>query len=122
MTELATDFHPESALAHHFTDMPQQREAATLGMWLFLATEVMLFGAIFLAYTVYRYRYFDPFRESSGHLFVTLGTLNTCVLLTSSLMMALAVHAAHQGDSKKIVSLYRSYNYFRRGVPGDQTD
>ena len=103
MTELATDFHPNNALAHHFTDLPQQREAVTLGMWLFLATEVMIFGAIFLAYTVYRHQYFDSFRAAGSHLFVSFGTINTSVLLTSSLMMALAVHAAHQGDSKKIV-------------------
>jgi len=103
MSTLATNSHAHQELAHHFTDMPQQREAGTLGMWLFLATEVMLFGALFLAYTVYRYKYFDPFRAASGHLFVSLGTFNTCVLLTSSLMMALAVHAAHTGESKKIV-------------------
>jgi cytochrome c oxidase subunit 3 len=94
MTQLTTDTH----LAHHFTDLEQQKESATLGMWLFLATEVMLFGAIFLAYAVYRYNYFEPFSSASAHLYVSLGTINTVVLLTSSLMMVLAVHAAQTGS------------------------
>src|SRR5947209_8237882 len=81
-------------LAHHFTDLSQQRESATLGMWLFLATEIMLFGAIFTAYMVYRYNYYDGFVEASRHLWVSLGTINTIVLLGSSFAMALAVHAA----------------------------
>src|SRR5690348_11142912 len=87
-------------LAHHFNDLAQQKECATLGMWLFLATEVMLFGVIFTCYTVYRYHYYEPFVEGSNQLWVSLGTLNTCVLLASSLMMALAVHAGHEGNPR----------------------
>src|SRR3981081_4468155 len=82
-------------LAHHFNDLEQQKESATLGMWLFLATEVMLFGAIFLGYVVYRRPYYEPFVHASNHLWVSLGTINTVVLLSSSFAMALAVHAAH---------------------------
>jgi cytochrome c oxidase subunit 3 len=89
-------------LAHHFTDLAQQKESATLGMWLFLATEVMLFGAIFAAYTVYRYKYYNEFVVASNQLWVSLGTINTCVLLGSSFAMAMAVHAGHQGNSRKI--------------------
>jgi cytochrome c oxidase subunit 3 len=67
-------------------------------MWLFLATEVMFFGGLFAAYSVYRFLYPDTFRELSRHLDVTLGTLNTAVLLTSSYFMARAVHAARKAE------------------------
>ena len=90
-------------LAHHFMDLAQQKESATLGMWLFLATEVMLFGAIFTSYVVYRHTYYPGFSEGSGHLYVSLGGPNTLVLLASSFAMAMAVHAGHDGNSKKIV-------------------
>jgi cytochrome c oxidase subunit III len=86
-----------SLLAHHFDSMPQQRSAVELGMWLFLAQEVMFFGGLFLAYTLYRTRYHDAFVESSHHLDVKLGTINTVVLIGSSLTMALAVRAAQMG-------------------------
>ena len=89
-------------LAHHFQDLEQQKESATLGMWLFLATEVMLFGAIFACYTVYRYQYYNEFVVASNQLIVKLGTINTVVLLGSSFAMAMAVHAGHEGDAKKI--------------------
>jgi cytochrome c oxidase subunit III len=89
-------------VAHHFSDMAQQKESATLGMWLFLATEVMLFGAIFACYTVYRYQYYHEFVTASNHLWVSLGTINTVILLGSSFAMAMAVHSGHDGDSKKI--------------------
>jgi cytochrome c oxidase subunit 3 len=79
-------------LAHHFEDVGQQREAAELGMWLFLVTECMLFGGLFLAYLVYRSWYPEGFAAASHTMDVTLGTINTAVLLTSSLTMALAVH------------------------------
>jgi cytochrome c oxidase subunit 3 len=94
--------HP-AHLAHHFSDLEQQKECATLGMWLFLGTEVMLFGVIFTCYFVYRYRGYEAFVHASNELWVTLGTLNTCVLLGSSFAMALAVHAAHAGNARKIV-------------------
>jgi cytochrome c oxidase subunit III len=83
-------------LAHHFSNVRQQREAAELGMWLFLVTEFMFFGGLFLAYLVYRARYMDAFVEGSHSMNLWLGTLNTAVLLTSSLTMALAVHAAEE--------------------------
>lgn len=81
-------------VAHHFDDAEQQHDASTLGMWLFLAQEVMFFGGLFTAYVVYRTAFPDAFRAGSHELDITLGTLNTVVLLTSSLTMALAVHAA----------------------------
>jgi len=84
-------------VAHHFDDAEQQRNAATLGMWSFLITEVMFFGGLFLAYIVYRAAFPHAFAQASHHLDVTLGTVNTVVLITSSLTMALAVHAAQTG-------------------------
>jgi len=84
-------------LRHQFEDASQQRESAVLGMWVFLATEIMFFGGLFAAYTAYRYQYGAGFAAASHHLNMLLGAANTAVLLTSSLTMALAVHAAQVG-------------------------
>ena len=91
------------ALAHHFENLGQQAEAATLGMWVFLVTEVLFFGGLLLVYTVYRNEYTDAFAAASHTLDITLGTVNTVVLITSSLTMALAVHAAQTGQRKLIM-------------------
>ena len=93
----------ELTVAHQFDDYEQQQEAATLGMWLFLATEVLFFGGLFLGYTVYRSIYPAVYGEASRHLDVVLGTINTGVLLCSSLTMAMAVHSAQLGKSRAIV-------------------
>ena len=95
--------HHPPALAHHFEDLGQQSEAATLGMWVFLATEVLFFGGLFLAYTIYRAWYPDAFAVSSHELDITLGTTNTIVLITSSLTMAMAVHSAQLGHRSKVM-------------------
>lgn len=95
----------EPALAYQFDDANQQREAATLGMWIFLATEVMFFGALFLGFSVYRAAYAEAFAEASRHTDLLLGSFNTVVLLTSSLTMALAVHAAQTGRQKSLFTL-----------------
>jgi cytochrome c oxidase subunit III len=95
--------HHPTALAHQFDDLGQQKEASTLGMWLFLATEVLFFGGLFLVYTVYRILYPMEFAASSRELVVWAGTINTFVLITSSLTMALAVHAAQRGERRTIV-------------------
>ena len=84
----------ESPVAEQFEDAPQQREAATLGMWLFLGTEILFFGAMFLGYTVYRTSYPVAFREASEHTLIAFGSVNTAILLLSSFVMAQAVHAA----------------------------
>ncbi|HEX8523960.1 MAG TPA: cytochrome c oxidase subunit 3 family protein [Tepidisphaeraceae bacterium] len=81
-------------LQHHFRDLEQQREASTLGMWTFLATEVLFFGGLFLGYSVYRVGYPDAWTEGSHHLKEWAGAINTGVLLCSSLTMALAVRCA----------------------------
>jgi cytochrome c oxidase subunit 3 len=84
-------------VAEQFDSLEQQRDASTLGMWLFLVTEVMFFGGLFTAYAVYRWSHPDAFAAASQHLDVVLGTVNTAVLICSSLTMAFAVHAASLG-------------------------
>jgi cytochrome c oxidase subunit 3 len=84
--------------------MDQQIEANTLGMWLFLVTEVMFFGGMFLAYIIYRGAYSQAFAEASHHLDIYLGTTNTVVLLCSSLTMALAVRSVQLGQRKAAVA------------------
>lgn len=92
-----------SALWHHFDDLAHQREANTLGMWLFLATEVLVFGGLFTGYTVYRILYQPSFEEASRHLNLVIAAANTVVLLASSLTMALAVRAAQLGRRRVLV-------------------
>ena len=89
-----------SRLAHHFDNLEQQREAGTLGMWVFLMTEVMFFGGIFTAYVVYRTFHAQGFAAASSQLDVNLGAINTAVLICSSLTMALAVYAAQTGKRR----------------------
>jgi cytochrome c oxidase subunit III len=97
--------HGSSALAHQFDDLEQQHEADELGMWLFLVTEIMFFGGLFLAYTIYRMEDEAAFAAASHHLDLFLGTLNTAVLLVSSLTMALAVEAAKTSRHQRLVRL-----------------
>jgi len=97
----AIEHHP--ALKHHFENMEQQREASTIGMWVFLLTEIMFFGGLFLAYIIYRANYPDGFAVASNTLDVRLGGLNTVVLILSSLTMALAVYSAQTGKQKRLI-------------------
>lgn len=85
------------ALRHQFDEPRQQRLAADIGIWVFLITEVMLFGGLFTSYVVYRIVHSAAFAAAARHTYVSIGTINTAVLLTSSLTMALAVRAAHLG-------------------------
>jgi cytochrome c oxidase subunit 3 len=89
-------------LAHHFADVRQQHDSATLGMWVFLVTEAMLFGGMFLAYTVYRVSYSAEFAAASAKLNIVFGGVNTVVLLTSSLTMALAVYWTQTGQQARV--------------------
>jgi cytochrome c oxidase subunit 3 len=91
------------ALREQFDTAAQQREASTLGMWIFLITEIMFFGGMFLCYTVYRSSYPEVFAEASRSLNVYMGAANTVVLLCSSLTMVLAVRASQLGQRKAIV-------------------
>lgn len=93
-----------SVLAHHFDNLEQQREAGTLGMWLFLITEIMFFGGMFTAYVVYRAAHPGAFAGASHELNVTLGGINTIVLICSSLTMALAVYGSQVGKRGMLIS------------------
>jgi cytochrome c oxidase subunit 3 len=95
--------HP--ALQHHFQDMNVQRNAARLGMWLFLATEVLLFGGLFVGYMLFRWHYSAGFSAASHHLDQPLGLVNTFVLITSSFTMAMAVHAGAVSKGKQAAVL-----------------
>lgn len=94
----------QSTLAPYFSNLQQQHEANTLGMWVFLGTEVMFLGSVFLAYAVYRFAYPEAFAAASRDLNLTLSTINTFLLLCSSLTMALAVHAAQTDKRKALVT------------------
>lgn len=91
------------ALRHHFADPAQQKNAASLGMWLFLVTEIMFFGGMFCAYLIYRLTYFNAFAAGSQQLNIWLGATNTGVLIVSSVTVVLAVKAAEAGKRKLLV-------------------
>jgi cytochrome c oxidase subunit 3 len=93
----------EPHLAHHFDSMQQQQDTQVLGMWTFLVTEVLLFGAVITGFAVYRLRYPHAFEIAAKHLLLWVGALNTLVLLTSSLTMALAVYATQVGRGRMLV-------------------
>jgi cytochrome c oxidase subunit 3 len=88
-------------LHSHFETLQQQEEAATLGMWVFLATEVLFFGVLFMGYTYVRWSYPLMVEQSSRHLELGMGTLNTAVLLTSSFIVAAAVLLTEAGNRRK---------------------
>lgn len=100
---LATQEVNQVSLHEHFTDLNQQRETATIGMWVFLVTEALFFGGMITGYMAYRYAYPDAFRAGSVHMLFVAGTLNTAILITASLFIALAVHAAREGSRKVLV-------------------
>ncbi len=98
-------FNPHGIPVVHepFADFEQKRETWLGGMWLFLGTEVMFFGVLFLSYAIYHHQYPEVFAAYSSHLDAFWGTVNTGVLLTSSLFMALGVHAAHEKKNHQVV-------------------
>ena len=101
---MASETHVETlALREQFDTAEQQKDASTLGMWVFLITEVMFFGGLFLLYTVYRHLYPMVFAVASSSLNAVIGAVNTAVLLCSSYTMVLAVRAAQLGQRKAIV-------------------
>jgi cytochrome c oxidase subunit III len=87
---------------HQFATLEQQHRAATLGMWVFLATEIMVFGVLICGFVSYRAIYPDAFEATSSHLNVGIGAINTVVLLTSSLTMALAVYSIQAGKLRMV--------------------
>ncbi len=92
-------------VAHQFDDLEQQHDAAQLGMWAFLATEILFFGGMFLGYAVYRHYYPDAFAHASNHMDIVLGTVNTAILIASSLTVVLAIHAAQHERRRALIGL-----------------
>ena len=90
-------------LAHHFDTPEQQIASGKLGMWVFLATEILMFGGLFCAYSVYRHNHPDVFEFAHQYLDKTLGAINTVVLITSSLTMAWGVRLAQLGKQKGLI-------------------
>jgi cytochrome c oxidase subunit 3 len=99
-------------VAEQFDDFQQQRGAAQFGMWIFLATEVLFFGGLFLAYTVFRSLYPGDFVAASHHTVVAIGGINTAILLFSSTLMALAVRAAELRNQKQLIRLLVGTTFF----------
>jgi len=97
--------HPPG-FAHQFEDIEQQRDAGTLGMWVFLVTEILFFGGMFASYIIYRSLHFAAFETGSHLLEVKFGATNTAVLICSSLTMAMAIRSAQTGKSKSTVIWY----------------
>lgn len=92
-----------TALAPQFDDAEQQRTASNLGIWIFLATEILFFGVLFAAYTITRVRFPEAFAAGSRLTNLPLAAVNTAVLVTSSLTMALGVYAARRGARRALV-------------------
>ncbi len=92
-------------LQHHFSDVTQQAESAKLGMWVFLLTEILLFGGLFAAYSIFRSWNPEMFYNAHKYLDVTLGSINTAVLITSSVTMALAVRSMQLGKKQQTLAL-----------------
>ena len=101
------EMHPAAhaqGLKHHFDDSAQQLESSTLGMWVFLLTEIMFFGGMFGGYTVYRNMYPGAFASTSQFMNLAIGSINTGVLICSSFTMVLAVRSAQLGKKKSTIT------------------
>jgi cytochrome c oxidase subunit 3 len=99
---------PVHHVAHHFASADDEFEAAKQGMWVFLVTEVLMFGGLFVAYGIFRHLYMETFKEAHQFLNVKLGATNTVVLITSSLTMALAVSSVQKGKRDRAILLLTS--------------
>ena len=99
--DIGHDTH--SLVQHHFETAEQQKDASTVGMWVFLITEIMFFGGMFLAYFVYRQAYPAAFASASNKTSLLIGAFNTTVLICSSLTMAMAVRSAATGKRQLII-------------------
>ncbi len=106
-----TEHHP--ALAHQFDSMEQQQDASTFGMWVFLLTEIMMFGGLFTAYLIYRLKYYPAFVAGSTSISVSWGFANTLVLIASSFTMAMTVWAAQNGKRRTQVWLLLATMVFK---------
>ena len=95
----------ERNVSHHFETADQEMDSCKMGMWLFLLTEILLFGGLFVAYVVFRSWHPETWEAGAEHLDWTKGAINTGVLITSSLTMALAIRQAQLNDKKGTVIL-----------------
>lgn len=102
MSDTTTTAH-SPYLQHHYAEMEQQVDAGKIGMWLFLVTEVLLFGGLFVGFAIMSARHHEAFRLAHEHLSRPLGALNTVVLLVSSFTMVMAVHSARHSRQKALV-------------------
>ena len=103
-----------------YATLDQQSETAQLGLWLFLTTETLFFGALLLGYTVLRHAYPEGFAEAGKETKIVIGTVNTAVLLTSSATMAWAVHAIETGNRRLLHSAAGDDRRSWSRVPGAQ--
>jgi cytochrome c oxidase subunit 3 len=99
---MSTDSH-HGDHAHHFLSAEHEHESGKLGVWLFIATEILMFGGLFVAYVLFRNLYPQAFVEGSHLLSVGMGFFNTLVLITSSFTMALAVHYIQENNQKRVM-------------------
>jgi cytochrome c oxidase subunit III len=90
-------------LQHQFESLDQQQDAASFGMWVFIVTEILFFGGLFLAYTIYRWQFGAGFARASLEMDIVAGTANTAILIGSSLTMAMAVHSAAKGKRRALL-------------------
>ena len=95
----------ERFLQHHFQDLDVQAQAARLGMWLFLSTEILLFGGLFVGYALYRAIYPEGFHQASHHLSAELGLVDTFILITSSFTMAMSIYFVHKQKKNTAVGM-----------------
>ncbi len=100
---MSANAQPE-VLKHHFDSLKQQHASERLGMWMFLATEILFFGGLFGAYTVYRLYYPTEFEFASSKLNRTIATINTLFLITSSMTITFAIRAAKLGDHRGLIN------------------
>ncbi len=103
MSDKSVLAHTEHHVAHHFDTAEQEFEAAKLGLWVFLVTEVLFFGALFVGYFIFRWKYYDMFHEASRLLSWEMGLLNTGVLITSSFTMVMGVRSAQTSERNKSI-------------------
>jgi cytochrome c oxidase subunit 3 len=117
-TPMAAEHEARPELRHHFASEEQQRNAASLGMWWFLGTEIMFFGGMFCGYLIYRRAYFPEFAAGSRSLSLPWGAVNTGVLICSSLTVALAVRASQLGRRRRLLGLLLATILFGFGFLG----
>lgn len=100
--KVATISHPRPAhVSHHFRDATQQYDAAKQGVWIFMVTEILMFGAILIGYGIYHHLYPQTFAEGASHLDWKMGFINTLVLIFSSFTMAISISLVQQNKQKQ---------------------